>query len=410
MLDNCRAYNGPDSAWGLYADAFQLAAARMLQLSRAGEGASFFFLGGGSKKKGTGRNENPLTQFLKNKKNETRGHRPAREDRQPFRPQAGRRRKRRRGRGRRRRRRALFPPRCEPHRRRRGARRERARGARGAGRARSGGGDRGGGSVFLRRPRPKHGPRWRRAAAVPAGRRRGRPGRPASQVSIFFFLASSSHEAREKKRGNLTLFLLTPLETNFQNTGSTTTATGSSGASQTRGRATRRGSEGSEARPLPLLLLLRRRRRRVRRRARARAPTAGRAGTASTSAATASRPRPAGWRGATTATGTPFSALSRSCRLTSARRPRTRTRGRWRGSPRGSGAKRGRGRWRRRRRRCRRAAEPGGSRASPGPRPFRRAGRRRCRCRRRCRWLENFGKRKRYLASRGGGVVWCAIL
>ena len=46
MLDNCRAYNGPDSAWGLYADAFQLAAARMLQLSRAGEGASFFFWGG----------------------------------------------------------------------------------------------------------------------------------------------------------------------------------------------------------------------------------------------------------------------------------------------------------------------------------------------------------------------------
>ena len=47
MLDNCRAYNGPDSAWGLYADAFQLAAARMLQLSRAGEGASFFFFWGG---------------------------------------------------------------------------------------------------------------------------------------------------------------------------------------------------------------------------------------------------------------------------------------------------------------------------------------------------------------------------
>lgn len=54
MLDNCRAYNGPDSAWGLYADAFQLAAARMLQLSRAGEGASFFFLGGGGLKKRNG--------------------------------------------------------------------------------------------------------------------------------------------------------------------------------------------------------------------------------------------------------------------------------------------------------------------------------------------------------------------
>jgi hypothetical protein len=40
MLDNCRAYNGPDSPWGLYADSFQLAAARMMQLSRAG--ASFF--------------------------------------------------------------------------------------------------------------------------------------------------------------------------------------------------------------------------------------------------------------------------------------------------------------------------------------------------------------------------------
>jgi len=36
MLDNCRAYNGPDSPWGVYADAVQLAAARMLQLTRAG--------------------------------------------------------------------------------------------------------------------------------------------------------------------------------------------------------------------------------------------------------------------------------------------------------------------------------------------------------------------------------------
>ena len=44
MLDNCRAYNGPDSPWGLYADSFQLAAARMLQLSRAGEEEEGLFL------------------------------------------------------------------------------------------------------------------------------------------------------------------------------------------------------------------------------------------------------------------------------------------------------------------------------------------------------------------------------
>lgn len=43
MLDNCRAYNGPDSPWGIYADSFQLAAARMLQLSRAGEFLDFVF-------------------------------------------------------------------------------------------------------------------------------------------------------------------------------------------------------------------------------------------------------------------------------------------------------------------------------------------------------------------------------
>ena len=49
MLDNCRAFNGPDSPWGLYADSFQMAAARMLQLSRAGEEFFFFFFWGGGR-------------------------------------------------------------------------------------------------------------------------------------------------------------------------------------------------------------------------------------------------------------------------------------------------------------------------------------------------------------------------
>lgn len=76
MLDNCRAYNGPDSPWGLYADAFQLAAARMLQLSRAGEDYFFLFfffwfalIGEGATKGREKKNNNSLRLFQQKNQN-----------------------------------------------------------------------------------------------------------------------------------------------------------------------------------------------------------------------------------------------------------------------------------------------------------------------------------------------------